>query len=127
MCGCVRILRACKTVPRSWHIRYSSSSSVPHPAQGIPYTKLSIGVPKEIWQDERRLASINSFKLQINTTSCMRKWNRRFLILHYKLCFNGCYSISYTKFPLLKHQYFCIFQLQFIVFSFQSIHSASRS
>lgn len=30
-------------------------AAVEKTVQGVPYTKLTIGVPKEIWKDERRL------------------------------------------------------------------------
>ncbi|XP_046968369.1 NAD(P) transhydrogenase, mitochondrial-like [Vanessa cardui] len=58
MCGCVRVLRIGKPLPKSWQRRLFSSSSTPPPVQGVPYTKLSVGVPKEIWQDERRVAIV---------------------------------------------------------------------
>ncbi|CAH2068747.1 unnamed protein product, partial [Iphiclides podalirius] len=58
MCGCVRVLGIRKPLPRSWHRRVFSSSSTPPPPQGVPYTKLSVGVPKEVWQDERRVAVV---------------------------------------------------------------------
>ncbi|CAH2237453.1 jg12787 [Pararge aegeria aegeria] len=58
MCGCVRVLRIGKPLPKSWQRRLFSSSSAPPPIQGVPYTKLSVGVPKEIWQDERRVAVV---------------------------------------------------------------------
>ncbi|XP_060810547.1 NAD(P) transhydrogenase, mitochondrial [Amyelois transitella] len=58
MCGCLRAVRACKPL-RPWHCRLSSSSSTTAPpVPGVPYTKLSIGVPKEIWQNERRVAVV---------------------------------------------------------------------
>nr|AHK05705.1 nicotinamide nucleotide transhydrogenase protein [Bombyx mori] len=53
------MLRAYKQLPRSWQCRLSSSSSATPPStSGVSYTKLSIGVPKEIWQDERRVAVV---------------------------------------------------------------------
>lgn len=55
MCGCIRMLRTYKSLQRTWHIRLSSSSSSAPSTPGIPYTKISIGIPKEIWHDERRL------------------------------------------------------------------------
>lgn len=59
MCGSSRMLRAYKQLPRSWQCRLSSSSSATPPStSGVSYTKLSIGVPKEIWQDERRVAVV---------------------------------------------------------------------
>ncbi|KAI5635359.1 4TM region of pyridine nucleotide transhydrogenase, mitoch domain-containing protein [Phthorimaea operculella] len=58
LCGCTRLFRASKALSRSWHLRHSSSTSAPPPVQGVPYTKLSIGVPKEIWQDERRVSVV---------------------------------------------------------------------
>ncbi|CAH2099812.1 unnamed protein product [Euphydryas editha] len=58
MCGCVRVLRIGKPLRKSWQQRLFSSSSTPPPVQGVPYTKLSVGVPKEIWQDERRVAIV---------------------------------------------------------------------
>ncbi|XP_045760567.1 NAD(P) transhydrogenase, mitochondrial-like isoform X2 [Maniola jurtina] len=58
MCGCVRVLRIGKPLPKAWQRRLFSSSSTPPPVQGVPYTKLSVGVPKEIWQDERRVAVV---------------------------------------------------------------------
>ncbi|XP_052737342.1 NAD(P) transhydrogenase, mitochondrial isoform X2 [Bicyclus anynana] len=58
MCGCVRVLRIGKPLPKSWQRRLFSTSSTPPPVQGVPYTKLSVGVPKEIWQDERRVAVV---------------------------------------------------------------------
>lgn len=33
--------------------RFSSQNA---PPQGVPYNKLTIGVPKEVWKDERRVA-----------------------------------------------------------------------
>lgn len=57
MCGCVRVLRIGKPLRKSWQQRLFSSSSTPPPVQGVPYTKLSVGVPKEIWQDERRFVT----------------------------------------------------------------------
>lgn len=58
MSGSVRLLHACRPVPRSWQFRLSSSSAAVPPTPGIPYTKLSIGVPKEIWDNERRVAVV---------------------------------------------------------------------
>ncbi|XP_013148388.1 PREDICTED: NAD(P) transhydrogenase, mitochondrial-like [Papilio polytes] len=58
MCGCVRVLSIRKPLPRSWHRRLFSSSSTPPPPQGVPYTKLTVGVPKELWQGERRVAVV---------------------------------------------------------------------
>ncbi|XP_072935916.1 NAD(P) transhydrogenase, mitochondrial [Epargyreus clarus] len=54
--GCVRVLSLGKPLPRAWHRLYSTST--PPPTQGVPYTKLSVGIPKEIWQDERRVAVV---------------------------------------------------------------------
>ncbi|KAG7304472.1 hypothetical protein JYU34_011416 [Plutella xylostella] len=53
MCGCTRVLRACKQLPRPWHRGFSSSAAPPN-VPGVPYSKLTIGVPKEIWDSERR-------------------------------------------------------------------------
>ncbi|XP_045454864.1 NAD(P) transhydrogenase, mitochondrial-like [Melitaea cinxia] len=58
MCGCMRVLRIGKPIPKLWQRRLFCSSSTPPPVQGVPYTKLSVGVPKEIWQDERRVAIV---------------------------------------------------------------------
>ncbi|XP_032530096.2 NAD(P) transhydrogenase, mitochondrial-like [Danaus plexippus] len=57
MCGCVRVLRLGSPLKKTWQRRLFSSSSSP-PTQGVPYTKLSVGIPKEIWQDERRVAIV---------------------------------------------------------------------
>ncbi|XP_063373910.1 NAD(P) transhydrogenase, mitochondrial-like [Cydia amplana] len=58
MCGCTRILRACKPLPPSWHLRLYSSSSTPPTVPGVPYKKLTVGIPKEIWNEERRVAVV---------------------------------------------------------------------
>ncbi|XP_041974230.1 NAD(P) transhydrogenase, mitochondrial [Aricia agestis] len=58
MCGCATLLRASKPLPKLWHKRLFSSSTSPPGVPGVPYSKLSIGVPKEIWQDERRIALV---------------------------------------------------------------------
>lgn len=58
MSGSVRLLQIHKPLQRSWHFRFSSSSATGPPTQGVPYTKLSIGVPKEIWDNERRVAVV---------------------------------------------------------------------
>ncbi|KAJ0181250.1 hypothetical protein K1T71_003335 [Dendrolimus kikuchii] len=58
MCGCVRILTVCKPRPYPWLNRTFSSSSSAPVTPGVPYTKLTIGVPKEIWRDERRVAIV---------------------------------------------------------------------
>ncbi|XP_045489395.1 NAD(P) transhydrogenase, mitochondrial-like [Pieris rapae] len=55
--GCLRVLRIGKPIPRLWQRRLFSSSTPPN-VEGIPYTKLSIGVPKEIWENERRVAIV---------------------------------------------------------------------
>ncbi|XP_052753684.1 NAD(P) transhydrogenase, mitochondrial-like [Galleria mellonella] len=56
MCGCLRVLCTYKPAPHIWQCRFSSSSAPATP--GVPYTKLTIGVPKEIWQGERRVAVV---------------------------------------------------------------------
>lgn len=65
MCGCVRVLRIGKPLRKSWQRRLFSSSSTPPPVQGVPYTKLSVGVPKEVWQDERRFVTNTNHYLEI--------------------------------------------------------------
>lgn len=54
MSGFVKLLQTCRPIRRSWQFRLSSSSAAAPPTQGVPYTKLTVGVPKEIWNDEKR-------------------------------------------------------------------------
>ncbi|GBP31226.1 NAD(P) transhydrogenase, mitochondrial [Eumeta japonica] len=58
MGGCTRILRSHLSLPRPWYRSFSSTASSPTPTPGTPYAKLTIGVPKEIWHDEKRVAIV---------------------------------------------------------------------
>lgn len=58
MSGSVRLLCIRKPLQRSWHYRLSSSSATAPPTPGIPYSKLSVGIPKEIWENEKRVAVV---------------------------------------------------------------------
>ncbi|KAL4715246.1 hypothetical protein ACJJTC_007828 [Scirpophaga incertulas] len=57
MSACIRIYHVYRPLPRVLNCRLSSSAAIPQVA-GVPYTKLSVGVPKELWQDEKRVAVV---------------------------------------------------------------------
>lgn len=54
MCGCTRLLRVYAPFKRHYLRGFSTASSAPPSVPGIPYSKLTVGVPKEIWQEEKR-------------------------------------------------------------------------
>jgi hypothetical protein len=72
---------------------------IPKPVPGIPYNKLSVGVPKEIWKNERRW--VPSYKVGMYIYWWERHWlsetvHRRFCMFVCVLD-GSCFALSQLK------------------------------